>query len=786
MSSDKYAQHLIQKYRLAVAIAVIQTNPESKSLDHHLIDLKNKLVYNDKMADDITVCSDDFDVDFNDFNDDASQYSDTILNNFNEAKISGNISLQNGKDVFPDSMDVVQDMVNEESQQNNNDFQSTFCETQTQLDNFLAPNSLTDIDKTFCDSISRIHKDNIMDIDKTCNDIAKIYNNTKIDRTTHCIDQANKSNDQNTEDINNESRPIADVNNTQNKNEIPNVKNTGSVIITQYFDGIAFDSQATELCTIPIPCFENTHVTQSQSLNFDVSDKYIKGIKRSSGDKGTNDNIDDTSVNTNTEFSHHIKDANLVRKINKNLEKQNVNMQVETYNFDQNTQTIDYRGIGEQLKQTQVPCVVYDSDLLPKNFKKDNLVRKIYKNLEQENGVQCKENNDFEHGTQINVNTNKDYGLSDNTLQEKRLNPINNNMQNFTQELFNIDTSQTHQFETQTQNTTAKHELSRNNAENMTVQVSNYSQRTHNVFNTDINKNIDVDNDSHEEFSQIELVPFKVMEELNRVKAYLNKGVERRLSNDSSFDSGYRSDSQGKNSQIRSRSGFQLSGNWVGQAGYCLFDHLTKCPLVATTEEILAEISEVLGQLIDRLHEQECYPSFLEDLLEHVESIIRCVFTEQDLVFDKDEKTQRLLLLNKSVHIQKYSIDKLTDILEDAHARFTHKDDLYELTNIHETENLSYIFHILEIILRKCLRNRKTASRSQETEKYQLRSSISDIWRKKWNPKYKEDLKIDSGAEKKCVFKKCNEILNKIVVGSMDGYSLVAFAALQCFNLLQT
>lgn len=40
-------------------------------------------------------------------------------------------------------------------------------------------------------------------------------------------------------------------------------------------------------------------------------------------------------------------------------------------------------------------------------------------------------------------------------------------------------------------------------------------------------------------------------------------------------------------------------------------------------------------------------------------------------------------------------------------------------------------------------------------------------------------------SEKKCVLVNCSNVLNKIIVQAMEGYSLISFAALQCFNLLQ-
>lgn len=157
-------------------------------------------------------------------------------------------------------------------------------------------------------------------------------------------------------------------------------------------------------------------------------------------------------------------------------------------------------------------------------------------------------------------------------------------------------------------------------------------------------------------------------------------------------------------------------------------------------------------------------------------------------LLEKDEKIQRIFLLSQSTHILKYSIDKVSNILETIHTKLTQENDLYELANLTEAENSAYIFHILEILIKRYSKSKnlvENSQNSQETEKILKRSSISDIWRKKWNPNYKEDFKIAGNCEKKCVIVKCREILNKLVVECMNGYGLVAFAALQCFNLLQ-
>ncbi|KAL0808958.1 hypothetical protein ABMA28_012616 [Loxostege sticticalis] len=286
--------------------------------------------------------------------------------------------------------------------------------------------------------------------------------------------------------------------------------------------------------------------------------------------------------------------------------------------------------------------------------------------------------------------------------------------------------------------------------------------------------------------NESQIVSFKVVEELNKIKNYINKKAERRFSNDGSIDSGYRTDSQSKCSF---RSSLQLSGNWLNQSAHSLYEYITQCPLLATTHEIIGEIAQVLGQLIDKLHEEEKYPSFLDDLLENVNVLLQELLQEsggEDVLLTKDETVQRLLLLNKSIHIQKYTIEKITSILENILTHLTNTEETYEISNISEMENISYIFHLLEIILQRYIKGKNVLSQEMTNSQIELKkSSITELWRKKWNPNYREGV-IEEYMPRKCVLIKCNEVLNKFVVSCMDGYSLVAFAALNSFNTLQS
>ncbi|XP_063836222.1 uncharacterized protein LOC135085367 [Ostrinia nubilalis] len=317
---------------------------------------------------------------------------------------------------------------------------------------------------------------------------------------------------------------------------------------------------------------------------------------------------------------------------------------------------------------------------------------------------------------------------------------------------------------------------------NDNVNINDHNKRNETEYeNNEENNdnNVNTDNAS-------QIVTFKVVEELNKVKNYINKRIERRLSNDGSIDSGYRSDSQTKCSF---RSSLQLSGNWINQSAHSLFEHITQCPLLGTTHEIIGEIAQVLGQLIDKLHEEERYPSFFDELLDNINFLLKDIHQGsggEDVLLQKDEKMQRLLLLNKSMHIQKYTIEKITSLLENVLSHLINTEEPYEISNINEIENMSYIFHILEVILQRYVRGKNVTGQEITNSQLELKkTSITELWRRKWNPNYREDA-VQDFTPKKCVLIHCNEVLNKIVVSCMDGYSLVAFAALNCFNILQS
>ncbi|KAG7306723.1 hypothetical protein JYU34_008151 [Plutella xylostella] len=294
------------------------------------------------------------------------------------------------------------------------------------------------------------------------------------------------------------------------------------------------------------------------------------------------------------------------------------------------------------------------------------------------------------------------------------------------------------------------------------------------------------------------VIPFKIIEELNRVKTLMSRRNERRLSTDGySTDSGFVSDSQIKSSL---KTSLHCSDNGLNQSAHCLFNYLMTCQYNANNLEIASEISDVLSELVDSLHTDEVYPPFLDEVLDKIKTLLDDVSENKsenvdsienpDNITQKDGTIHRLLLLNKSINIITYTIDQITIILEKFHTNVTSTENLYEITNLEQTENLCYIFHILDSLLQRYDRKNQLFSSQNSSQNSQdkifKRNSITDIWKKKWNPDFRKKDVVDSPFRNRGLNSKISDVLNKIVVDCMDGYSLVSYAALQCFNLLQS
>ncbi|XP_045783276.1 uncharacterized protein MAL13P1.304-like [Maniola jurtina] len=330
--------------------------------------------------------------------------------------------------------------------------------------------------------------------------------------------------------------------------------------------------------------------------------------------------------------------------------------------------------------------------------------------------------------------------------------------------------------------------ISNNLPNNETKEVISHQEKMKECISNN-NTQLDIvrqnDLSDNETDTQSEIVPFKVLEDLSRIKCYLNRNDRKSEGIHNSVDSGFKS-SQARSSYL---SASQYSEVWKNESAHCLLSFVTDSQLSAKTAAIADEISTILGKLVDKLHEEEKYPIFLEELLEKVNSLLNNVYEgnneESNALLKRQDVIYRLLLLNRSSHIIKYTIEKIITILEKTTSDI--KEDVFELKHTNEAENICYIFHILEVLLKRFKKSNDSSQMSiqntQDDDRILKKSSLTEIWRKTWNLTKSEV--IEGSAKKACVLTKCGEVLNKLIVQAMDGYSLVSFAALQCFNLLQ-
>ncbi|CAH0731128.1 unnamed protein product, partial [Brenthis ino] len=289
--------------------------------------------------------------------------------------------------------------------------------------------------------------------------------------------------------------------------------------------------------------------------------------------------------------------------------------------------------------------------------------------------------------------------------------------------------------------------------------------------------------------SQVDIVTFKVLEELNNVKNYLNR---RERSSER-----YRSSQFEALINVSDTSVLSVSG--INESAHCLLRHITSSALLSRTMHITSHVSKVLGNLIDNLHEEEKYPPFLESLLETVDNLLRYIHTgdncEENIILKKEQAINRLFLLNRSIHIIQYSIQKITSILQDTIQYI--KMDCFEIKHPDIAENICHIFHILEILLHrhtnKQTQNKSQTQSSQSSQETLRKSALTETWRRRWSGgemlggvEVREEKLRDSkscGADK--VLKDCSKALRSFLVDAMDGFGLLAFSALNCYNMLQ-
>ncbi|XP_075989912.1 uncharacterized protein LOC142985561 isoform X2 [Anticarsia gemmatalis] len=649
MSFDDYAEHIYQKHRLCVALAIINTKPGNLTSNQYIEQLKSNMADNME-DDDVTICSDDFEMD-----DDESV---TILKDFN---MGGDERSLEG-DQFGEEQPTNLQENSQSTYYNSQESQSILTPTSnatTYYENdhntgktfYIKQNTTENLDPSLnTDKIT-----NLKDLNTSLNqDISQNLNNMTNSK------EINTNLDQNIEKITNLGNNISQkTNNMSNFEEInanlgPNLDTIKPISTKNYDSDITYidsneitskkavnvftinkkdilqptniniDSQATILYTVP-NFNEYTHYSQSQNL-ISVPKNYLTNNDKIRPVIGK---YRDPNIDENAEHEINFNNTKVIKGINEN--KCNLN-EGKIVIIDDNSQNM------VEISQNDVPnsesILNSQNNAFLKDFKVPN-----DKEIEHTQNINeyFNEINSFGHNfdkndtlyNTVKENSDKitDYrrnsaNLSQNSelITPDSINFIQNS-NNFTQHSAKITQYSANFSHNYPQMPETK--LQNQNFENTTQNLDISQQNFENSDNIDI---------AEEEESQ-EIIPYKVLEELNKVKLYLRR-KDRRVSSDGySTDSGYRSDSQIRSSN---RSALQLSGLTINQSAYCLFNYLMQCPLVANTRDITMEIAQALGQLIDRLHDEETYPPFLEELLETIDILLRQIFKGQSS--DENEK----------------------------------------------------------------------------------------------------------------------------------------------------
>lgn len=211
-----------------------------------------------------------------------------------------------------------------------------------------------------------------------------------------------------------------------------------------------------------------------------------------------------------------------------------------------------------------------------------------------------------------------------------------------------------------------------------------------------------------------------------------------------------------------------------------------ECKITPSNEVVVQEVSLALGEFIDKLHLEEKYPPFLEYIFETISTLLQDIYNAESCVYDaisnKSNSITRVLLLNNSQHVITFTIECIVNYLDGILSRVNIKSE-DESDHTLVVENLSYVFSLLEKLLHRYIKQDEPTTIKNTDSNTPLSSSITDIWRRKWDPNFSG--KPAEYQAKGCVTKKCAEVLKRIIMECMEGFSLISFAALQCFNCIQ-
>ncbi|RVE42345.1 hypothetical protein evm_013019 [Chilo suppressalis] len=700
MAGHNETKHIVEKHRVAVALAVLKEKPENVTIENYLQELRDKINTNVDEDIDVTVCSDDFNLDDDSIN--GNNKSETLCGTNTSEHVYNNFIINDTVRNYGRANFVINESVhNENSLQVNNDLISN-------------RNSVSILENVLInDNTIRNYNDNdIVDQITNTQESVSILKDVVIKRDSYV-----------------EARGKTD-NTTREKNiewaKIPESQKllTQELIETQ-------DLEAT-YCNTQIA--ENTQNYHSNTNNVNYTDKEIYK------------NIDTQATTQNyTHVSQSQNNSNIII-IKDNLFKSKA--------ISENINTNDNIEPRSDVFANQ-------NIIIPKQ------------NTSEFTQTEFNENFNYHRSTYNGPDNRIYYNESDDTNKVNNIGDHNHTNQNNKDKIevneMQVDSIDINKYDTLNLRIDGPNSLSKNNTSNDKVNDEtvefNYAE-------------------TNEDTVREELISFKVIEELNTVKCYLNRTVDRRTSVENSLDSGYKSDSQSRGSYRNCN---------VGQSGTdngCIPKYTSVYWPVVMTSRIRRHIVLVLANLIEKLHEEEKYLLFLDDVLEKVDGILQDIISNKnndDSLLEREQVIHRLLLLNTSPHIQKYTIQKIITYLEELQPRLCSKEELFEISNTEEMENLCYIFHILEVLLSRYVKSEELATpKSSQTEL--KKSTISDLWRKRFYPAHHRtntEIKPEV-SPKESILKKCAVVLNKFIVSCMSGYSLVSYVALQCFNALQT
>ncbi|KAJ2941757.1 hypothetical protein O0L34_g10562 [Tuta absoluta] len=599
---------MAQKYQVAIAIAVLKNKPDNLSQEQYIAQLKDKIEKHNQELDSNVPFTEDFtitDTDFN-FNDDSFTIDDIYQSPNSIEKLDKPADIRN--------QHINENLSQTKSYRNCNiNFNSTTEEgtrkkglslnnnevanlTQASADE---TNSLDDILQTLKDieenkgclqsntyNSSQNHSQMIPSpaMINFSQDIVE-ENNTIIDSLPN-IDVDNLVDECNTQDGTDERVKATAIKKFIKRNKInkPGAKIQTFNEITQEKENISFQNtydMEVEMALNDILQPENELVNGLNiNLSHDNNEIVFKELNKQTCA------VNPRNGNTNNKVFN--KENFVYNNINKD---QNVTATNATDNLTQATILYTLQGYTQNTySQSQ-----YQNIEIPKTFIHGNNNKHTI-NYINDNNINTEKNNENERNTDIGRNN---INIHDNITQNPNILTVDSSQIQYiidkngkTYAVLNsiqLDKGQKMDDQSHKNNEMSSNlHNSMNREKEITAKNTEINTQENTEFDTETNSQVfDIDEYLDKDIDCEEVVPFKVVKELSRIKAYLNK--RERPNTDYSSDSGYRSDSQSSYKSVSTR----VSDEWLHQSASCLFHYVTQCPLGNVTQEIVSEIAQV-------------------------------------------------------------------------------------------------------------------------------------------------------------------------------------------------